>query len=199
DRLAQALGILAAVLELQRVDGKHLMADLVAPFGIEQQIESLASRQAHVVPAFRADVQVRFEVGRVEHRVARRALHPDSFGDLLAACGRSLDARRQKLVEPGHRGFPGSGSGASSAARIDATNARARCGACSAGPSRSTSIVRVPMITASAARATARAVAPSRMPKPTPTGSEARARIDATRATTSSASSVPPVVPFIET
>src|SRR5690606_23090568 len=125
----------------------------------------LACRHPHVMRALRADVQVRLEVGRVQHRVARWALDPYAFGDLLAPRGRTFDARRKQLVEPGHEVIPDSWAAAAAssiAARIDAMNCRARCGACCAGPSRTISIVRVPMITASAAPATTRAVAASR-------------------------------------
>jgi hypothetical protein len=36
-RFLQALGVFAAVLELQGVDGQHLLADFVAAFGVQKE------------------------------------------------------------------------------------------------------------------------------------------------------------------
>jgi hypothetical protein len=57
-RFLQALGVLAAVLELQRVDRQHFLADLVAAFGVEEGVQPRARADAVVVAAVRADVLV---------------------------------------------------------------------------------------------------------------------------------------------
>ncbi len=75
----QALGVLAAVLELQRVDRQHFLADLVAALGVEEGVEPRARADAVVVAAVRAHVLVVLEVGLVEHRLAGRALDPQAL------------------------------------------------------------------------------------------------------------------------
>ena len=103
ERVLQPLGVLLAVLELQRIDRQHLLADLVAALGIEEGVEPRARADAVVVAALRADVEVLLEVGLVEHRLARRALDPQALGHraALARVGR-LDLRRQQFFEPAH-------------------------------------------------------------------------------------------------
>src|SRR6185295_18004928 len=101
-------------------------ADLEAAIGIEQRVEARARREALVVAALGADVQVLLEVGAVEHCVARRALGPQAFRDGLArAAGRALDLRRQEFLEPAHR---------SRASRMGFRNVFTRATACSGAP-----------------------------------------------------------------
>jgi hypothetical protein len=83
----QAFGVLLAVLELQRVDRQHLLADLVAAFGVEERVEPRARADAVVVVALRADVEVLLQVGLVEHRLARRALDPQPSGTVRRSVG----------------------------------------------------------------------------------------------------------------
>ena len=40
ERVLQPFGVLAAVLELQRIDREHFLADLVAAFRVEESIEA---------------------------------------------------------------------------------------------------------------------------------------------------------------
>ena len=49
ERVLQPLGVLLAVLELQRVDRQHLLADLVAALGVEEGVEPRARADAVVV------------------------------------------------------------------------------------------------------------------------------------------------------
>ena len=102
-RRLQPLGVLLAVLELQRVDRQHLLADLAAAFGVEKGVEPRPRADAVVVVALGADVEVLLEVGLVEHRLAGRALDPQALGH-RAALGRvgGLDLRRQQFFEPAH-------------------------------------------------------------------------------------------------
>ena len=79
DRFLEPVRILAAVAELQRIDRLHFAADLVAPFCVEQQVEAPACADPHVVRALRANVQVCVEIGRIQYRVAGRALAPQAF------------------------------------------------------------------------------------------------------------------------
>ena len=67
ERVLQPLGVLLAVLELERVDRQHFLADLVAAFGVEEGVEPRARADAVVMAALRADVLVLLEVGLVEH------------------------------------------------------------------------------------------------------------------------------------
>ena len=55
ERVLQPLGVLLAVLELERVDRQHFLADLVAAFGVEERVEARARADAMVVLALRAD------------------------------------------------------------------------------------------------------------------------------------------------
>jgi hypothetical protein len=66
----QALGVLARVLELERIDRRDLGTDLDAALGIEQQVEPAARAQAVVMAALRAHAEVALEVGAVQHRLA---------------------------------------------------------------------------------------------------------------------------------
>jgi len=101
--LLQALGVLAAVLELERIDGQHLLADFVAAFGVEKGVEPCAGANAVVVAALGADVLVLLQVGLVEHGFAARALDPQPFGHLAALGGVGLlDLGGQEFFEPGH-------------------------------------------------------------------------------------------------
>ena len=102
-RLLQPLRILLAVTELQRVDRQHFLPDLVAPFGVQEGVESRAGTDAVVVRALRADVDVLLQVGLVEYRFAGRALEPQPLrhGAPLARVGR-LDLRRKEFFEPTH-------------------------------------------------------------------------------------------------
>ena len=122
-------GYLLAVLELQRVDRQHFLADLVAAFGVEEGVEPRARADAVVVAALRADVLVLLQVGLVEHRLAGRALDPQAFGHraALARVG-LLDLRRQQFFEPAHRVRSFVDYQASSAARISAMKRRRRAG-----------------------------------------------------------------------
>jgi hypothetical protein len=74
-------GILAAVLELQRVDRDDFLADLVAALGVQEGVQARTGADAQVVVALRADVDVLLEVGLVEDGVARRALDPQALRD----------------------------------------------------------------------------------------------------------------------
>ncbi len=75
-RLFQAVRILPAVLELQRIDRQDFLADFIAAFWIEQTVQPFARANPHVMTAFRADMQIRLDVVAVQHRFARRALDP---------------------------------------------------------------------------------------------------------------------------
>jgi hypothetical protein len=86
----EALAVLAAVLELERVERHHLGGELGAGLGIEEEVEALACREAIVEAALRADVQVVLEVGEVEHRLARgHLLHRPSGTAFFCAVPRA--------------------------------------------------------------------------------------------------------------
>jgi hypothetical protein len=86
----QAIRVGLGILEFQAVDRHHLGTDLEAAFRVEQQVQALARIQAVVVAALGANLQVVFEVGRIEHRLAGRALAPQAFGQAGATLGALL-------------------------------------------------------------------------------------------------------------
>jgi hypothetical protein len=75
----QAIGILLGILEFQAVDRHDFGPDLETAFRIKQQVQALTRIQAVVMAALGADLQVVFQVGRIEHRLAGRALAPQAF------------------------------------------------------------------------------------------------------------------------
>src|SRR5690606_14578720 len=103
-RRIQSLRIALAVLELQRIDGVDVAADLEAALGIEQRIQPRPRPNAMVMATLGTHPQVLFEIRTVEHRLARRALAPQPFRHGLAGAGfAALDLGRKKLLQPAHR------------------------------------------------------------------------------------------------
>src|SRR5688572_23885158 len=201
----QALDVLAAVLELERIDREHFRSGFRPVLRIEEEIEALARGEAVMERALRADVEIVLEVGEVQHRVARRTLAPQPFGDGFLLLRRlALDLGWQELAEPAHESSPtsalaGTGRGPN-ALRNSASTLPARSAACFGGASAISCTMRLPITTASATRPTRCAVAGSRMPKPTPTGTCVRLRMRATIASTSRVSMfAAPVTPFSDT
>src|SRR6185503_106920 len=91
--------------ELERIHRRDFRGELRAGLGIEEEVEALAGGEPVVEAALRAHVQVVLEVGEVEHRLARRALAPQAFGDrLLLLRALALDLGREELAEPAHAG-----------------------------------------------------------------------------------------------
>jgi len=64
----EAVRVLLAVLELQRIDRQHLLADLIPALAVEEGVQPGAGADAVVVRALGADVDVLLQVGLVEHR-----------------------------------------------------------------------------------------------------------------------------------
>jgi hypothetical protein len=83
-RLFKAIGVFFAVLETQRVNGKHFLADLKTTFGIEKSIQARARANAVMVATFGANVDVLLQIGFVQNRFARRAFHPQTLGHRAA-------------------------------------------------------------------------------------------------------------------
>ncbi|MCY1168884.1 hypothetical protein D9M73_88950 [compost metagenome] len=86
-RLFQAFGVLAAVLELEGIDRQDFLAQLVTAFGIQKGIQPGARAYAVVVAALRADILVFLQVGLVEHGFAAGALDPQALGHATALGG----------------------------------------------------------------------------------------------------------------
>ena len=78
--------------------GVTSVADLEPAFRVEQEIEPRTRGDAVVVAALRADVGVLLEIGRVEHRVARRALAPQPLRHLALVAAGALDLGRQQFL-----------------------------------------------------------------------------------------------------
>src|SRR5438105_715908 len=196
-RFREALAVLAAVLELERVERHDLGSELRAPLRIEEEVEPLARREPVVEAALGTDMEIVLEVGEVQHRLARRALAPQALGNrLLLLRAFPLDLGWQELAEPAHAATVA----ASIAWRNSRITSSARAPARSGGASASTCTMRLPITTASATRATRLAVAPSRMPKPTPTGIAVWARMRRIIASTSRVSMwAAPVTPLSDT
>src|SRR5581483_2272729 len=168
-RLRQSLGVALGVAELERVDRQHFRADLEAAVRVEQRVQARARAEALVVAALGANVQVLFQVGAVEHRVAGLTLGPQALGHGLALrAGGALDLGRQQLLQPAH---------ASSAFLMGARKFFTRATACAGSPASISWMMRLPIPTASAVWAMRLADSASRMPKPTPIGSLVAARI----------------------
>src|SRR5512139_1276521 len=124
-----------------------------------------------MVAALGTHLQIAFEVGAIEHLVARRALRPQPLRHRFAHFDPALDFGRQYFLEPAHAYSPiVYFDAASTPRRNSATRCLTRLTHSPSGAVSISLMMRLPTTTASAMRATASAVAASRMPKPTPTG-----------------------------
>ena len=82
--------------------GGAVIRPLIVP-GIEQRIETLTCTDAHMVVAFRTDMDIRLQVGTVQNCFARRAFDPQAFGDGFAGCRVGpLDAGGKQFFKPAH-------------------------------------------------------------------------------------------------
>jgi hypothetical protein len=100
-RRGQPVAITLAVAELQRIFGRNLGTDLFLADLIEKTSQPFAAADAHVMAALRADIEIAFELGTVQHRVAGRTLDPQTLWDRTrAALG--LDTRGHDFLEPRH-------------------------------------------------------------------------------------------------
>src|SRR6185436_16967899 len=97
----EAVAVALRVAEPERVLRRDVGADFSRALGIEELRQALACADAHVMRTFRADLQVALDLRPVEHRVAGRALHPETLGH-RARAALGLDARGDDLLEPGH-------------------------------------------------------------------------------------------------
>ena len=99
--LQQAVAILLAVAKLERIFRLDRVGELGERLGIEETLEPLAGTDAHVMSALRTHMQIAFELGSIEHGIARRTLHPQPFRNRARAALR-LDPGRHDFFEPGH-------------------------------------------------------------------------------------------------
>ena len=86
-RLFQALGVFAAVLELEGVHGQHLLANFIAAFVVQKHIEPRPRPNAMVVAARGAHVLVLFQIGFVEYGLATRAFDPQPLRHTASVSG----------------------------------------------------------------------------------------------------------------
>jgi hypothetical protein len=100
-RGGQAVLVALAVLESQWILGLHIGADLIHRTRVEEAIKSRPGMHAHVMAALGADMKVALELGAIKHRIAGRALDPQTLGNRAHALF-GLDARGNDLFEPGH-------------------------------------------------------------------------------------------------
>jgi hypothetical protein len=100
-RLHDAISIPLGILEAQRILGLDLGRNFLGRARIQELHQTLASIDAHVMTAFRADMQTAFNLGLVEHRVARRTFGPQAFGN-RARTTLGFDAGGDNSLEPGH-------------------------------------------------------------------------------------------------
>ncbi len=107
-RLGQALGVLAAVLELERIGGAHFRRDLHPRLGIEKVIEPRPRSDDPMRAAFRTHFQGALQFGAVQHRLATVALHPQAFGYALLAHAAGQQFRSRDFFQPAHRNAIGS-------------------------------------------------------------------------------------------
>src|SRR5690606_14547916 len=59
--------------------GFQLRTQLLTPFGIEKQLQTRTSTDAHVVIALGANVESLLQLRAIEHRITGRALVPETF------------------------------------------------------------------------------------------------------------------------
>src|SRR6185295_891403 len=90
-----------AVAELERILRRNLGADLFLVALVEETREALASADAHVMAAFRTDIEIALELGAIQHGVTGGALDPQSFRH-RARAALGLDPRRHDFFEPRH-------------------------------------------------------------------------------------------------
>src|SRR3970282_1540963 len=169
---------------LESVHRQHLRADLVAALKVKDEIEALARRDAVVMAALGADVEVLLEIRAIEHCLARLAFAPQPLGYRLPRAAIALDLRRQQFLQPAHAIAPFVTRDASIAARTPERNAVTAVFPLSRGEFSISCTSRLPMMTASENSAMRRAVSPSRIPNPTPIGSRVKPRMCRMRAAT---------------
>src|SRR5690606_25771046 len=97
-----AIPVFLAVTELERVHRTDRGADFLAALRIKEHLQPLARAYAHVVTAFRADMQVPLHFSAIEHGIAGVAFGPHAFRHAAALLGRGIDAGGYKLSEPVH-------------------------------------------------------------------------------------------------
>src|SRR5690606_29571933 len=78
-RAGQAILVFLAVAELQAIHRFQLRTKLLTPFGIEKQLQTRTSTDAHVVIALGANVESLLQLRAIEHRITGRALVPETF------------------------------------------------------------------------------------------------------------------------
>ncbi len=78
-RSAQAVLVLLAVAELETVNRLQVRAQLVTAVGIQEDVDTRARADTHVMVALGANVQGLFQLRAVQHRVAGRAFVPQTF------------------------------------------------------------------------------------------------------------------------
>ena len=76
----------------------NFLADLEAPFAVEQSVESLTRTDSQVMVALGTDTNIGFEVGTIKHRRATGALGPQTLGNFLIIGVGAFDARGQNFI-----------------------------------------------------------------------------------------------------
>lgn len=100
--LAQTVGIALAVAEAQRI-GRHLRGvDPVIGVVVEQHGEPLLRRQAHVMSAIGADMQIFHQIAVEDHLLAGRALVPEIVRRRVGLADQGLDLRTDEVRQPAH-------------------------------------------------------------------------------------------------
>jgi len=92
--------VFLAIAELEAVDGLQVSGDLFAPFGVEEHVEPGAGVDTHVVLALRAYIEGLFQLGAIQHRLAGRALVPQTFRHRTLLRLRTHDRRDQFVYQP---------------------------------------------------------------------------------------------------
>ena len=108
-RIFQALGVFAAVLELQGINRQYLLPQFVAAFGVQKSIQPRTCANAMVMAALRAYVLVLLQIAAVKNRFAAGALDPQAFGHSRTALGfRRGFGRfgRKQFFKPTHQKTP---------------------------------------------------------------------------------------------
>src|SRR5690606_16934444 len=97
DPIAVAFG----VFEVERVDRRHTLEQLVLGVCVEQQGDAFARAQAEVPATARAYPLIGFEIAGVDRLATGLALRPQSFGD-CGSCDLANGLWLFGFFEPGH-------------------------------------------------------------------------------------------------
>ena len=100
--ILEALGVTAAVAELERVVRNRPHRHALVLAAVEEVLQAHIGRHAHVIVGARDDELVGLEVLVEDHLPGLRALHPKIVGDLALRRQEAADLRPDDVIDPIH-------------------------------------------------------------------------------------------------